>query len=93
MRSSHRVIVKAKEQKLRLVRHNLSVMFQELQEQGATGEVHTWLAYEKRIQEANEWPFTSGIIRNLLLSTFLPTAIFVGRMLVLDAVRRLLFSP
>jgi hypothetical protein len=92
MRSTHRVIVEAKEKKLRLVRHNLSVMFQQLQEQGEIGQVNIWLAYEKRIQEAHEWPFTVGIIRNLLVSTLLPTAIFIGRMLVLEVARRLLFS-
>jgi hypothetical protein len=64
-----------------------------LQEQGEAGQVHTWLAYEKRIQEAHEWPYTAGIIRNLLISSLLPSAVFIGRMLMLDAVRRLLSSP
>jgi hypothetical protein len=93
MRSTHRVIVATKGQKLRLVRHTLSAMFQELQEQGTTDQVQTWLAYEKRIQDAPEWPFTAAIIRNLLISTLLPGAAFICRMLLLEAASRMLFSP
>ena len=66
-------------------------MFQEAQEQEATGQVHAWLAYEKRIQEAPEWPYTTDIMRNLLVSTLLPMAVFMIRMLLLEAVRQLLF--
>lgn len=91
MRSTHHVMVAAKEEKLRLVRQNLSAMFQEAQEQEATGQVHAWLAYEKRIQEAPEWPYTTDIMRNLLVSTLLPMAVFIIRMLLLEAVRQLLF--
>jgi hypothetical protein len=93
MMSTHRVIVAAKEQKLGLVRHTLSAMFQELQEQGTAGQVQTWLAYEKRIQDAPEWPFTAAIIRNLLISTLLPGAAFICRMLLLEAASRMLFLP
>ena len=91
MRSTHHVMVEAKGEKLRLVRQNLSAMFQEAQEQEATGQVHAWLAYEKRIQEAPEWPYTTDIMRNLLVSTLLPMAVFIIRMLLLEAVRQLLF--
>jgi hypothetical protein len=36
-----------------------------------------WLAYEKRIQEVPEWPYTSRIRRSLLLSLLLPTLAFL----------------
>ena len=91
--STHRAIVAAKEQKLGLVRHTLSALFQKLLEQGTAAQVQTWLAYEKRIQEAPEWPFTAAIIRNLLISTLLPGAAFICRMLLYEAARRKLFLP
>ena len=68
-------------------------MFQELQEQGTAGQVQTWLAFEKRIQETPEWPFTAAIIRNLLISTLLPGVAFICRMLLLEAASRMLFVP
>jgi hypothetical protein len=93
IRRTHRVMVRAKEEKLRLVRHNLATRFQEAQEQEATSEVHAWLAYEKRIQDAPEWPYTTDIMRSLLVSTLLPAAVFIIRMLLLEVFRRLLFLP
>jgi len=92
MASTHRVMVEAKEQKLRLVRRNLSATFQQLQERAAEGQLQVmealsdsmmaWLAYEKRLEEAPEWPYTSDTVRNLLMSTLLPVAAWGAQIIV-----------
>ena len=92
MANTHRVMVEAKEQKLRLVRRNLSATFQQLQEQSEVGQLRNmeaysdsitaWLAYEKRLEDAPEWPYTSDTVRNLLMSTLLPLAAWGAQILV-----------
>jgi hypothetical protein len=84
MASTHRVMVEAKENELRLVRRHLSGTFRELQERTAEGQladmealsdsIAAWLAYEGRLEKVPEWPYTSDTVRNLLMSTLLPVA-------------------
>jgi hypothetical protein len=92
MASTHRVMVAAKQQKLRLVRHNLSATFEDLQERAAKGQLQdmealsdsitAWLAYEKRFADAPEWPYTTDTVRNLLMSTLLPVAAWGAQIIV-----------
>jgi hypothetical protein len=92
MADTHRVMAEAKERKLKLVRRNLRVTFQELEEQTATGQLEglealsdsitAWLAYEKRIEEAPEWPYTTDTLRNLVVSTLIPIGAWVAQVIV-----------
>jgi hypothetical protein len=92
MADTHRVMAEAKEQKLKLVRRNLLVTFQELEERTTTGQLEgmealsdsitAWLAYEKRIEEAPEWPYTTDTLRNLIVSTLIPIGAWVAQVIV-----------
>jgi hypothetical protein len=92
MASTHGVMVEAKGQKLRLVRRNLSATFQQLQERATEGQLQdmealsdsitAWMAYEKRLEEAPEWPYTADTVRNLLMSTLLPVAAWGAQIIV-----------
>ena len=92
MASTHRVMSDVKKQKLKLVRRNLSATFQELQERAADGQLQdmealsdsitAWLAYEKRLEESPEWPYTTDTVRNLLMSTLLPVAAWGAQIIV-----------
>ena len=91
MASTHRVMVEAKDNKLRLVRRHLSGTFRELQERTAEGQladmealsdsIAAWLAYEERLERVPEWPYTSTTDRGLLMSTLLPVAAWSAQIL------------
>jgi hypothetical protein len=82
MMSTHRIMVEAKDRELKLVRDNLVAASEALQQRTAQGGaedlgpladfVDTWLVYEKRVEAVPEWPYTTAIIRNLVLSLLLP---------------------
>jgi hypothetical protein len=90
--STHRVMAEVKERELKLVRGNLSAAYQEWKEQNAKGQLQDMealsyaitagLAYRKVIEEAPEWPYTTGTLRNLLMSTLLPVAAWIAQVLV-----------
>ena len=92
MMSSHRVMAEAKERELKLVRHNLAAMYQGWKEQTAEGRpqdmetlsyaITAGLGYEKRIAEAPEWPYTTGTLRNLIVSTLLPVVAWAAQVIV-----------
>lgn len=92
MMSTHRVMAEAKERELQLVRRNLSTMYQELKERTGKGQLQdmeafsdaitAWLAYQKVIEDAAEWPYTTDMLRNLVASTLLPVAAWVAQMIV-----------
>ncbi len=92
MGNTHRVMADAKERELKLVRHNLSTMYQELKERTARGELEgmesfsdaitAWLAYQKVIEDAPEWPYTTDLLRNLVVSTFVPILAWAAQILV-----------
>jgi hypothetical protein len=77
--------------------------FQALEEPVATGRreeaqaqldsVAAWVTYEERVKKVPEWPYTAEIRRNLVLSTFLPLAVWVIREVVLDLVKESLLAP
>jgi hypothetical protein len=81
MYSTHRALVRAKARELKCVHLNLAKLSNALKEQpergnpvaleGLSSAISSWVTYEKRIKEVPEWPYTSQIRRNLLVSVFL----------------------
>ena len=72
-----------------MVRDGLAAASQALRELSAKGQVadlgplpdfvDTWLAYEGRVKEVSEWPGTTDIKQNLVLSSLLPPAIGIAK--------------
>ncbi|MBA3531138.1 MAG: hypothetical protein H0T73_04365 [Ardenticatenales bacterium] len=56
----------------------------------AVASFWTWTTYEKRIQEAPEWPYTTNILRQLGASFLLPTLIWVARGVLTSAIMQAL---
>jgi hypothetical protein len=87
MYSTHRALVRAKTQELKRVRLNLAKISNALKEQPErsrpvaleelSSAITSWVTYEKRIKEVPEWPYTSQIRRNLLVSVFLSIVAFI----------------
>lgn len=87
MYSTHRALVRSKTQELNLVRHNLAKISNALKAQPEqsrlvpreelSSAITSWVTYEKRINEVPDWPYTSQIRRNLLVSVFLSIVAFI----------------
>jgi hypothetical protein len=92
MRDTHAIMFKLKMQELALARQHLAALHDKLQEETENGHAealtrmapttNAWLVYEKRIDQAPEWPFTNPMLRKLLVTTFVPIAIFILQRLV-----------
>lgn len=92
MNDTHQVMAETKECELRQIRRNLSAAYRELKERAAEGRLQdmealsdsitAWLSYEKRIEEAPEWPYTTDTLRNLLVSTLLPVVAWASQVIV-----------
>jgi|GEM_PF-604476 len=103
MRDTHIVMRTTKERELRIVRQNLAAVHQQLLEQVARGQLENlptlstntnlWLNYEKRIKEAPEWPFTSTMIRNLLMSTLIPIIIITLQRVAVELTTKWITRP
>lgn len=82
MRTTHQVMVAAKRRELNRVGERIDAAYQALlvrrEDEDLDGadliqaQVATFLAYEKRIRQVPEWPYTTNMIRNLGLSFLLP---------------------
>lgn len=87
MYSTHRAMARAKAQELQRVRlalAGISRAFKEQPDQSRqvnleefSNAITSWVTYEKRVKEVPEWPYTSRIRRNLLLSVFLSIVAFM----------------
>ncbi|MBI3650866.1 MAG: hypothetical protein HY231_07425 [Acidobacteria bacterium] len=87
MRDTHAVMRRTKLRELRLARQHLAVLHNKLQEETPHGHsealikmaptTNAWLTYEKRIDQAPEWPFTSPMLRKLLVSILVPITLFI----------------
>lgn len=86
MYSTHRALVRAKTQELKRVRLNLAKISNALKGQpkrsrpvalDLSSAITSWVTYEKRIKEVPEWPYTSQIRRNLVVSVFLSLVAFL----------------
>lgn len=103
MLSTRQTIVAAKRRKLDMVRDNLVAASLALDERSAKNQpehtealldsVAAWVTYEERVEKVPEWPYTSEIRRNLVLSTLLPLAVWMVREVVLDLLKQLVPSP
>jgi hypothetical protein len=92
MVSTHRVMAEAKERELAIVRRNLSAGYGEWKVRDANGQMHDMealsyaitagLAYEKRIEDAPEWPYTTATLRNLAVSILLPVLAWISQVIV-----------
>lgn len=90
--STHNLMAAAKNRELEFVRHELAALFQELKAQrnehhsadmeSLSHAIANWLAYEARIEQAPEWPYSADTIRNLLVSTLLPVVAWVAQVVV-----------
>jgi uncharacterized membrane protein len=100
MRITHRLMVQAKNRELERVRENLAAASQALKERASKGEMEdigtlrdfleTWVTYEERVNRVPEWPYTTEIRRNLLVSLLVPLAAYIVPALLLEAVRQLM---
>jgi hypothetical protein len=103
MLSTRQTIVAAKRRKLDMVRDHLVAASLSLDERVAQdlpehaeallGSFSAWVAYEERVKRVPEWPYTSEIRRNLVLSTLLPLAVWLIREMVLDLLKQVVSSP
>lgn len=90
--NTHNVMAEAKRRELTLVRERISRAYQKLRQQtdedqlqnmeALSDSITAWLAYEKRIVQAPEWPYTTDILRNLVMSILLPVAAWVTQIVV-----------
>ena len=103
MLSTRQTIVAAKRRKLDMVRDHLVAASLALDEplgkdqpehaEALLDSFAAWVTYEERVKAVPEWPYTSEIRRNLVLSTLLPLAVWLVREMVLDLVKQLVPSP
>jgi len=103
MRSIHGDMVDAKKQELMLVRENLLALSQTLKERTANGQmedtpallgtIKAWTAHEAWVRGLPEWPYTTTIKRNLVLSLFMPVAVGIIREALSGLLRRSLPLP
>jgi MFS family permease len=87
MRDTHAIMLKLKKQELVIARQHLATLHDKLVEESdnVQAEVlikmapttNAWLTYEKRIDQAPEWPFTSPMLRKLLVSVLIPITLFI----------------
>jgi hypothetical protein len=87
MRDTHTIMLKLKRRELTLARQHLAALHDKLQEETINGHAealtrmapttNAWLVYEKRIDQAPEWPFTSPMLRKLLVSVLIPITLFI----------------
>jgi hypothetical protein len=93
MSSTHRVLVQAKERELNAIRSNLSTMYRELRKCSEAGKfggtdemanaITAYLEYERRIAEAQEWPYTVNTLRGLFATVLLPITVTVIQQIIL----------
>lgn len=87
MYSTHQALVRTKTQELKRVRLSLAKISNALKEQPDQSRpvdfeefasaITSWVTYEKRVKDVPEWPYTSQIRRNLLLSVLLSIVAFI----------------
>jgi hypothetical protein len=90
--STHRVLVHAKERELAAIRGKLAAMYKELWRRSQTGmspaideisSIAVWLDYERRIESAQDWPYTSSTLRGLFATVLLPILVTIVQQIIL----------
>jgi hypothetical protein len=82
----HHAMSEAKERGLARVRSTVTATYEELTRRieaqrweevpGVKDTLQALLAYEKRIQDAPEWPYTSVALRRLVASALIPVTVW-----------------
>jgi hypothetical protein len=103
MLSTRQTIVAAKRRKPDVVRAHLVAASLALDEQIKNNQPEhaealldsfaAWVTYEGRVKAVPEWPYTSEIRRNLVLSTLLPLVVWLVREMVLDLLKQWIPAP
>jgi hypothetical protein len=102
LQDTHNVMAAAKARELRVVRQRLNESyrrFTELMERDPAAEPkelstisNLLINYEKRVEAAPEWPFTSSILRRLLVSTLVPVIVLSTQKVLIDGLIWLVMS-
>jgi hypothetical protein len=87
LRDTHTIMLKLKKHELAIARQHLAALHDKLQEETQNGHAealtrmapttNAWLVYEKRIDQAPVWPFTSPMVSKLLVSVLIPITLFI----------------
>ena len=85
--STHDAMVRAKRNELLMARENLGSALRELKEKTAEGvsegleRLHTavaaWGTYERRVQDAQEWPYNANVLLRLGASVLFPSIVYL----------------
>jgi hypothetical protein len=85
MYESHCLLVETKRRELDIVCDRLADGYRTLKERAdpdVSSCVAAWLAYEKRIREAPEWPFNPETIRSLFAAMLMPLGTLLARIVM-----------
>ncbi|MFC1919344.1 hypothetical protein ACFLWX_00925 [Chloroflexota bacterium] len=87
MWSTHRAMARIKAHELALTREHLADAIRKLRNwvaqgliqetEGTSSAIAAWVAYERRIKEASEWPFNAAILRRLAASILVPGGVYL----------------
>jgi hypothetical protein len=87
MWSIHRIMARVKRYELELAQQYMVDMSRKLKEKITKGQLEDMeelssavaggAAYERRVKEAQEWPFDAGIIRRLFASVLAPVSVYI----------------
>ena len=91
MMRTHRVMLEVKNQELETVRRHLAAAYNELKTraeaerwedmEALSDAITAWVTYEKRIEEAPEWPYTTDTLGKLVVSALLPAVAWLGQIM------------
>jgi hypothetical protein len=83
----HNIMARVKRYELEVAQKYMAEMSRKLKEWTTKGQlqgmeelssaVAGWAAYERRVKEAQEWPFNAGIIRRLFASVLAPVSVYI----------------
>ena len=86
MWSIHNIMARVKKRELEVAQKYMAEMSRKLKEWATKGQlrgmeelssaVAGWAAYERRVKEAQEWPFNAAIIRRLFASVLAPVSVY-----------------
>jgi hypothetical protein len=102
MMSTHKAMVQAKAQELKIAHDNLAATSRALRERPAIAEtgdlgalsdsITAWVAYEKRVSGVPEWPYSESMMRRLVASILVPFAVIVVQVVAFELLLRFMAS-
>ena len=97
MWSIHNIMARVKRRELEVAQKYMAEMSRKLKEWTTKGQlqgmeelssaVAGWAAYERRVKEAQEWPFNAGIIRRLFASVLAPVSVYLIKIFSILGIR------